>query len=86
MATLLASLYGTEKDKYNCSFYYKMGACRHGEKCSRKHNRPEYSPTILLPNVYLNPGHDPTCNMTPDQLQEHFDLFYEDVRPVCIFI
>eukprot|EP00662_Eupelagonemidae_sp_cell21_P001245 gene1245-18556_t len=27
----LANLYGTEKDKVNCPFYYKMGACRNGE-------------------------------------------------------
>lgn len=79
MAEHLASIYGTEKDKVNCSFYYKIGACRHGEKCSRKHVKPQYSPSVLLPNVYLNPSHDPSCALTAVQLQQHFDLFYEDI-------
>lgn len=41
--------------------------------------KPQYSTTILLPNVYLNPAHDPACTLTPEQLQQHFDLFYEDI-------
>eukprot|EP00667_Euglena_gracilis_P018869 EG_transcript_20135 len=32
-----------------------MGACRHGDKCSRIHNRPVLSQTILIPHMYLNP-------------------------------
>jgi hypothetical protein len=31
----LADIYGTEKDKVNCSFYWKIGACFHGEKCTK---------------------------------------------------
>jgi len=79
MAEHLASIYGTEKDKVNCSFYFKIGACRHGEKCSRKHVKPTFSQTIVVPNMYHNPSHDPTCTYTETQLQQHFDLFYEDV-------
>jgi splicing factor U2AF subunit len=79
MADHLASIYGTERDKVNCAFYFKIGACRHGETCSRKHVKPQYSPTVLLPNMYLNPANDPTCTLTPAQLQQHFDLFYEDI-------
>src|SRR3954451_8165359 len=52
MANYLASIFGTEQDKVNCSFYYKIGACRHGDRCSRKHVKPSYSQTILLPNLY----------------------------------
>jgi splicing factor U2AF subunit len=62
----------------NCSFYYKIGACRHGDRCSRKHVKPSYSQTILLPNLYQNPAYDPKNKMNPDQLQNHFDAFYED--------
>ena len=29
--------------------------------------------------MYLNPAHDPNCTLSPDQLQQHFDLFYEDI-------
>jgi splicing factor U2AF subunit len=55
MAEYLASIFGTEKDKVNCSFYFKIGACRHGDKCSRVHNRPTFSQTILLQNLYTPP-------------------------------
>ena len=79
MADHLASIYGTEQDKVNCSFYFKIGACRHGETCSRKHVKPQYSPTVLLPNMYINPAHDASCTLTPEVLQHHFDLFYEDI-------
>ena len=125
MAVHLASIYGTEKDRVNCPFYFKVrvsatpppafpsrsrpalprprvsappsltiadptafppspsqiGACRHGDRCSRLHMRPTLSQTILMPNMYLNPayatGGNP--NMTPRELEEHFEDFYEDV-------
>lgn len=78
MANYLASIFGTEQDKVNCSFYYKIGACRHGDRCSRKHVKPSYSQTILLPNLYQNPAFDPRNKMDASQLQNHFDAFYED--------
>jgi hypothetical protein len=78
MANYLASIFGTEADKVNCSFYYKIGACRHGDRCSRKHVKPSYSQTILLPNLYQNPAYDPKIKMNASQLQNHFDAFYED--------
>lgn len=31
-------------------------ACRHGDRCSRHHNKPNLSCTILLPNLYQNPS------------------------------
>ncbi|GAO48996.1 RNA-binding domain-containing protein [Saitoella complicata NRRL Y-17804] len=79
MASFLASIYGTEQDKVNCSFYYKIGACRHGDRCSRKHVKPSYSQTILMPNMYQNPAHDPNNVLNDQQLQAQFDAFYEDV-------
>lgn len=79
MANFLASIFGTEQDKVNCSFYYKIGACRHGDRCSRKHVKPSYSQTILMPNLYQNPAFDPKNRMNASQLQNHFDAFYEDV-------
>ncbi|PNY23953.1 Splicing factor U2AF 23 kDa subunit-like protein [Tolypocladium capitatum] len=109
MANFLASIFGTELDKVNCSFYFvsprpqlsvlygamdswnarlltaclakrqKIGACRHGDRCSRKHVKPSYSQTILMPNLYQNPAYDPKNRMNPSQLQNHFDAFYEDI-------
>lgn len=46
----VSQIFGTEEDKVNCPFYQKMGACRHGDRCSRIHNRPVLSQTIMLQN------------------------------------
>ncbi|XP_064394009.1 splicing factor U2AF 35 kDa subunit-like [Halichondria panicea] len=84
MAEYLASIFGTEKDKVNCSFYFKIGACRHGDRCSRLHNKPTFSQTILVQNMYhnpnnqtQNPGVQPTVSVEAEQ--QHFDAFFEDV-------
>ena len=37
-----------------CDFFHKMGACRHGNMCSRKHTLPTSSQTIVLPHLYGN--------------------------------
>jgi len=51
----LARIHGTEEDKVNCPFYFKIGCCRHGDKCSRKHDRPAFSPTILIKHIFRHP-------------------------------
>ena len=85
MAEYLASIFGTEKDKVNCSFYFKIGACRHGERCSRLHNRPTFSQTILLLSTYINPQNKAQTadgshmTMNDVEAQEHFDEFFEEV-------
>ncbi|KAF8084091.1 hypothetical protein N665_0734s0016 [Sinapis alba] len=85
MAEHLASIYGTEKDRVNCPFYFKMGACRHGDRCSRIHNRPTISPTLLLSNMYqrpdmITPGVDAQGQpLDPRKVQEHFEDFFEDL-------
>eukprot|EP00252_Welwitschia_mirabilis_P015464 TRINITY_DN33_c1_g3_i1.p1 TRINITY_DN33_c1_g3~~TRINITY_DN33_c1_g3_i1.p1 ORF type:complete len:313 (-),score=49.35 TRINITY_DN33_c1_g3_i1:336-1274(-) len=85
MAEHLASIFGTEKDRVNCPFYFKIGACRHGDRCSRLHTRPTISPTILLSNMYqrpdmVTPGMDLQGQaMDPKKIQEHFEDFYEDL-------
>ncbi|VDN07561.1 unnamed protein product [Thelazia callipaeda] len=91
-AEYLASIYGTEKDKVNCSFYFKIGACRHGDKCSRTHHRPSFSPTILLQNFYHNPIVDvrqadafDKVGKKNDQEQAYFDAFYEEVNSCLLF-
>jgi len=48
MAKHLARIHGTEEDKVNCPFYYKIGACRHSDRCSRLHHKPAFSPTLLI--------------------------------------
>lgn len=85
MAEHLASIFGTEKDRVNCPFYFKIGACRHGDRCSRLHNRPTISPTLLLSNMYhrpdmITPGVDAQGQpIDQRKIQEHFEDFYEDI-------
>ncbi|GAB4837624.1 hypothetical protein Ancab_002473 [Ancistrocladus abbreviatus] len=85
MAEHLASLFGTEKDRVNCPFYFKIGACRHGDRCSRIHNRPTISPTLLLSKMYqrpdlITPGVDSQGQpIDPKTIQQHFEDFYEDI-------
>ncbi|KAE9619613.1 hypothetical protein Lal_00038239 [Lupinus albus] len=86
MAEHLASIFGTEKDRVNCPFYFKIGACRHGDRCSRLHTKPTISPTILLSNMYQRPDMnapllDPNQpqSLDPDKVQDHFEDFYEDL-------
>ncbi|KAI5955946.1 hypothetical protein CANMA_004586 [Candida margitis] len=64
-----------------CAFYNKIGACRHGEKCSKKHIKPTQSRTLLLANLYQNPklNKNETEEITEKQIQEQFDLFYQDL-------
>ncbi|XP_029598873.1 splicing factor U2AF 35 kDa subunit [Oncorhynchus nerka] len=85
MAEYLASIFGTEKDKVNCSFYFKIGACRHGDRCSRLHNKPTFSQTIALLNIYRNPQNTAQsadgirCAVSDVEMQEHYDEFFEEV-------
>ncbi|CEP60013.1 uncharacterized protein LALA0_S01e01024g [Lachancea lanzarotensis] len=62
------------EDRDKCHFYYKIGACRHGDRCSKKHIRPSISPTLLVPNMYWKPSSDDS-----QTLQTDFDAFFEDV-------
>lgn len=55
MAKHLARIHGTEEDKVNCPFYFKIGACRHADRCSRIHHRPAFSPTILIKHIFRHP-------------------------------
>ena len=86
MAEFLASIFGTEKDRVNCPFYFKTGACTHGERCSRQHNRPTYSQTVLLNHMYkcpvnfaVTPEMQKFGNLTEEVLNEHFNNFFEDI-------
>ncbi|CAF2471205.1 unnamed protein product [Rotaria sp. Silwood2] len=87
MADYLASIFGTEKDKVNCSFFFKIGACRHGEHCSKLHNKPTFSQTLLLKNLYLSLENSSqkadksfiADEITEERIQEHFDDTFEEL-------
>ncbi|VDO58291.1 unnamed protein product [Schistosoma margrebowiei] len=84
MAEYLASIFGTEKDKVNCSFYFKIGACRHGEQCSRLHNKPSASWITILPELLVKIFfYSSKVNLTEVQAQQIFDEFFEEVFVEC---
>ncbi|KAF7684085.1 Splicing factor U2af 38 kDa subunit [Astathelohania contejeani] len=62
----------------DCPFFLKVGVCRHGDECTKNHPVVTSSNTILIPNFYFYPAHDPASKMLKESIQEHLDLFYED--------
>lgn len=86
MAKRLAERIGTEDDKVNCPFYFKTGACRHGDGCTRLHHKPPLSQTLLFFHLYPNP---PSAVAFADGLQvpeeqlleaaAHFEDFFDEI-------
>ncbi|XP_068390396.1 U2 small nuclear ribonucleoprotein auxiliary factor 35 kDa subunit-related protein 2-like isoform X2 [Eschrichtius robustus] len=80
-----------EKDRANCSFYSKTGACRFGDRCSRKHNFPASSPTLLIKSMFTTFGmeqcrwddYDPDASLeySEEETYQQFLDFYDDVLP-----
>jgi len=77
MAEHYSRIIGTEEDKVNCPFYFKIGACRHGDGCSRTHLRPHFSQTLMIPHLYIPPAPGPDGQPVDDT--EHFEDFYEEI-------
>lgn len=84
-AAHLARIHGTEEDKVNCPFYFKIGACRHGDKCSRQHHKPPFSQTIIIPHMWANPmvavanaGGD-LNSLNQKETQDDFDDFFAEI-------
>ncbi|CAD7955700.1 unnamed protein product [Amoebophrya sp. A120] len=50
-AEAAADMFGGAKSDI-CPFYAKIGACRHGTTCSRKHIKPERTRSLLLAHVF----------------------------------
>ncbi|XP_030058173.1 U2 small nuclear ribonucleoprotein auxiliary factor 35 kDa subunit-related protein 2 [Microcaecilia unicolor] len=83
--------YGTEKDKANCPFYLKTGACRFGERCSRKHCYPTSSQTLLIRGMFITYGMeqckrddydtDASLEYSEEEIYQQFLEFYNDVLP-----
>ncbi|RNF21907.1 U2 splicing auxiliary factor [Trypanosoma conorhini] len=68
-----------------CIFFSKMGACRHGDHCTKVHVRPTASPTVLFPMMYPNPMaiehiQDRQWDFQFDRkyLKRHFKRFYKE--------
>eukprot|EP00494_Astrolonche_serrata_P004632 UN04646 len=70
------SAYGTELDPVNCSFYIRMGCCRHGINCPKKHVDPAFSQTVMFEHLWI-----PSKKILKEKRrkQKHYERFYEDV-------
>jgi splicing factor U2AF subunit len=75
--------------RVNCPFYFKMGACRHGDRCSRAHNQPVFSQTVCLVHLYQNPEAKvvaceqqglPPPDIDRREIEEGFLNFYEEIH------
>ncbi|XP_044526284.1 U2 small nuclear ribonucleoprotein auxiliary factor 35 kDa subunit-related protein 2 [Gracilinanus agilis] len=84
-------LRATEKDQANCPFYIKTGSCRFGDRCSRKHNYPTSSQTLLIRSMFITFGMeqcrrddydtDASLEYSEEETYQQFLDFYEDVLP-----
>mmetsp|Transcript_84117 Transcript_84117/g.214125 ORF Transcript_84117/g.214125 Transcript_84117/m.214125 type:complete len:276 (-) Transcript_84117:188-1015(-) len=79
-------LFSSEEDRVNCPFYFKIGACRNGDRCNRLHIKPSTSSTVLLPHLYPNLPESMTIANDEDwdddtyaRAQEHVEYFYEEI-------
>ncbi|MEQ2191635.1 U2 small nuclear ribonucleoprotein auxiliary factor 35 kDa subunit- protein 2 [Xenoophorus captivus] len=89
--TVNSENFGTERDVANCPFFLKTGACRFGDRCSRKHMYPTSSPTLLVRGMFKTFGMeewrrddydmDACLEHSEEELLESFLEFYHDVLP-----
>lgn len=71
-----SSIYGTEQDPHNCSFFLRIGACRHGSCCPKKHTWPTFSNTLLLEHIWMP---SKTVSNKKKRKRRHFERFLEDL-------
>jgi len=71
-----SSVYGTEQDPHNCSFFLRIGACRHGTCCPKKHTWPTFSNTIMLEHIWV-PSKKVHSNKR--KREKHYERFLEDL-------
>ncbi len=81
-----ANIEFTEADRKNCPFYYKIGACRHGDSCNREHHKPLFSTTVLIKQMFYNPmipivnaGENVEKSIDAYTYQLAVDDFYEEI-------
>lgn len=80
-----------EKYRASCPFYSKTGACRFGNRCSRKHDFPTSSPTLMVKSMFTTFGmeqcrrddydSDASLEYSEEETYQQFLDFYYDVLP-----
>ncbi|CAD7927055.1 unnamed protein product [Amoebophrya sp. A25] len=78
-------------DNLACSFYSKIGACRHGNQCSRRHIKVRESRTVLLAHMFADtsetlavssdpqPGLSAVTEKVYDTASRQIQEFYEEM-------
>ncbi|KAK6195831.1 hypothetical protein SNE40_001179 [Patella caerulea] len=84
-------IYSSERPVNECPFFKKTGACKYGDSCSRSHDYPEESKTVLIPGMFshfrldqaLIDEYDTDLSLEYEdkELYNSFIEFYEDVLP-----
>jgi splicing factor U2AF subunit len=75
----------TEENRVNCPFYFKIGACGHGGRCSRLHTKPVSSQTVLIQHMYQNPASQLIAQqgeiwtLDHKKVNQEFEEFFEEV-------
>mmetsp|Transcript_54563 Transcript_54563/g.130168 ORF Transcript_54563/g.130168 Transcript_54563/m.130168 type:complete len:257 (-) Transcript_54563:80-850(-) len=76
----------SEEDRVNCPFFFKIGACRNGDRCNRNHTRPTTGQTLLIPRLYPSipealvvANDDDWDDVQYDLAQAHCEAFFEEV-------
>uniref|UniRef100_A0A914EDZ6 Uncharacterized protein n=2 Tax=Acrobeloides nanus TaxID=290746 RepID=A0A914EDZ6_9BILA len=70
-----------DQERELCSFYMKIGSCRHGNKCSRLHTPSTSSQTILLKNLcrFVDFANCSNSHYVEQQMEELTEEIYEDI-------
>jgi len=71
-----SSVYGTEQDPHNCSFFLRIGSCRHGACCPKKHTYPTFSNTLLLEHIWVP---SKKIQNSKKKRTRHYERFVEDL-------
>ncbi|XP_078494605.1 zinc finger protein ZF(C3H)-13 [Ciona intestinalis] len=80
-----------------CYFFERVGACRFGDSCSKLHEKPTSSRTLLLPSMFNTfafdiasrasrsnvhgDSSDLALEHSDEDLYEDFEVFYDDIFP-----
>lgn len=81
-----SKLGGTPEDLGTCPFYLRIGSCRHGDQCSRMHNKPKRSTALIIVHMYINlpegltiASEEPWDDAMYEAAQDHLENFYEEI-------
>ncbi len=72
------NIYENDDDNL-CPFYHKIGACRHGERCTKTHNKPIISKCLLFPHMFFYSSYKSELDK-----KRHYEFFYDQVYKVLI--